>query len=127
MTITANRATLTEAEREQAREDLNWDERIFYAAGIDEALDQLATEIARIRMIAEKVPAEYSNAEKALALVEAVGRQYKPRGKVASIMNLIALVQDSAVRQARVHGATWDEIADLLGETRPNLIARFKD
>jgi hypothetical protein len=127
MTITANRPTLTEAERAQARADLNHDERIFHNASIEEALDDIEREIARIRRIARNIPTDHESAALALELVEAVGRQYKPRGKVASIMHLLGLVQDSAVRQARAHSNTWDEIAEKLGETRPNLIARFKD
>ena len=68
MTITA---TLTPAEREQARADLDHDQRIFYNAAIEEALDDIEREIARIRRIAANVPTDHESPELALELVEA--------------------------------------------------------
>lgn len=124
MTITAT-ATLTPAEREQARADLDHDQRIFYNAAIEEALDDIEREIARIRRIAANVPTDHESPELALELVEAVGRQYVPRGPLATIMHLFNLVQDYAVHQARSHGATWEKLGHARGESGKKTHARF--
>lgn len=122
MTITA---TLTPAERAQAREDLNHDERIFHNAVIEAALDDIEREIARIRRIAANVPTGHASPNLALELVESVGRQYVPRGPLATIMHLFNLVQDAAVMQARAHGATWEALAEKRGEAKSKTHARF--
>lgn len=122
MTITA---TLTTAEREQARADLNHDQRIQHNAEIEEALDQLEREIARIRRVAAAIPTDHQSTDLALELVEVAGRQYVLRGPLANIMHVLAVVQDGAVSQARAHGATWEQIAERRGESRQKTHARF--
>lgn len=124
MTITA---TLTAAEREQARKDLDLDldQRIACNASIEHTLDEIEREIARIRRIAAAVPTGHESPELALELVEAVGRQYVLRGPLATIMNLFGSAQDDAVKQARAHGATWEQIAERRGESRQKTHARF--
>lgn len=50
--------TLTDADRDQARDDLARDERTFRDAEIGQYLDELATEIARLRVLHDRIPVD---------------------------------------------------------------------
>lgn len=117
--------TLTAYELDTAQAGLDMDQRIFHQAEIAEHLDQLATEIAKLRRLADAVPADYSSPFTALALVEAAGRMRVPGSHVATVVHLLDLLQHAAVRQARAHGCTWEAIAAKTAEAQPNLVRRF--
>lgn len=117
--------TLTAPEREAVQDGLAVDERTEIDAAMTSLLDEIATEIARVRHKQDAVPVEYESTLRALEVVEAVGRQGALRGPVASIVHLIEQVQDLAVKQARAHGATWREIGTVLNEDHRNLRNRY--
>lgn len=118
--------TLSTLERDTARENLNQDERMAVNAEISEILDELATEIAKIRRLADEVPTDYASSFTALALVGKLGRISKPRAATARIVHLLDQVQTAAIRQARAHEATLEQIGAETGETRQNVHDRMK-
>lgn len=117
--------TLTDSEREAARTNLEIDERLARSAQLGYLLDELATEVGRIRRIADAVPDDYASPARALELVAAVGRQNRLQGKAAEIVTLLGRIQDAAVLQARAHTASWAQIGQQTGEHANNIRQRF--